>query len=137
MRQGVYHVCHHKDDSIEITPPFQLLHSRRDGQQENSMKALRKIDRPSRPVRYLPQEQLRKGWIARMRLDHGFDDCAYQILEWCSSMLYESVLNHAVNLIDVTLVEGVKDRAPVGKILVKRANTHAGDFSNPIGCDSI
>jgi hypothetical protein len=75
MRSGVYHVCHHKNDRIEIPSPFQLLRPRRDRQQENSMKALREIYRPSRPVRYLPREQLRKGWIDRMRLDHGLDDC--------------------------------------------------------------
>ncbi len=101
------------------------------------MKTLREIDRASRPVRYLPHEQLRKGWIARMRLDHGPDDCADQVFEWCSSVLYESVLNHAINLIDVTLVQRVEDSSPIGKVLIQRADTHAGHFGNPVGGDAV
>jgi hypothetical protein len=50
---------------------------------------------------------------------------------------YNSVLNQAINLIDMTLVQRVKDRSPIGKILIKRANTHAGDFGNPVGCDTV
>ena len=72
-----------------------------------------------------------------MRLDHGLDNCAYQILEWCSSVFYNRLLNHAINLIDVTLVQRVKDRSPIGKVLVKRANTHPGHFGYPVGSDAI
>ena len=130
-------MCRHKDDRIKIPSSFQLLRSRRDCQQEQSVKALREIYRSSRPVRHLSHEQFRKGWIDRVRLDHGLHDCAYQILERCSSMLHDNVLNHAVNLLDVTLVQRVKDRSPIRKILIERADAHAGNFSNPIGCEAL
>src|SRR5208283_1451132 len=85
----------------------------------------------------LRHQQLVKLRVDGMDLDHGLNHGAHELLERRCRVLDELGLNHAIYLIDVTLVQGGKDRALVGEVLVKRTDTYARNLSDAVGCDGL
>src|SRR5271163_2869941 len=86
-------------------------------------------------MRNLGQQQLVEFWIGRMRLNHCLDHPAHQALERRRRTLYQRALDQAINLVYMPLVQRVENRPFVGKVLVDRPNTYAGNLGNPIGGD--
>ncbi len=101
------------------------------------MKTHGEILAPALPVRNLGQQQFVEFRIVGVRLDHGVHHGANEFVEWRSGMLHELVCEEAVDLLDMALVQGFKDRGPIREVLIERADTDAGNLSDPVGGDRL
>ena len=82
------------------------------------MKAHGEVPGSVRSMRNLRHQQLIELRVGRMGVDHGLNHGAYEILDRRCSVFDELGLNHAIDLVYVTLMQGCKDRALVGEVLV-------------------
>src|ERR1700691_3337576 len=72
-----------------------------------------------------------------MRFDHGVNHGGNELFEWRSRVLHELACEQAINLLDVALVQGLKEGGPVREVLVERADTDPCDISDPVGGDRL
>jgi hypothetical protein len=68
-------------------------------------------------------------------VDHSLYHGPHEVIERRRSVFDELGLNHAVNVIDVALVQGNKDCLLVREILVDRADAHPGHLGDPVRGD--
>src|ERR1700691_1339708 len=97
------------------------------------MKTHGEILAPTLAVRNLRQEQFVELRIVGVRLDHGVYHGANELVEWRPGVLHELGCAEAVDLLYVALVQGFKDGRPIREVLVQRADTDAGNLSDPVG----
>jgi hypothetical protein len=99
------------------------------------MKTHGEILAPTLAVRNLRKQQFVELRIVGVRLDHGIHHGANELVEWRPGVLHELGCEEAVDLLYVALVQGFKDGRPIREVLVQRADTDAGNLSDPVGGD--
>ena len=78
-------------------------------------------------------KQIVKLGICGVGVDHGVDQGAHEAFERYGGVLNERGFDHAVDLLDVALMERGEYGSLVGEVLIERADAYTGDFSNVVG----
>src|ERR1700722_11654029 len=99
------------------------------------MQTLSEALRSIRVMRNLRKQQLVEFRVGSMGVNHGLDHAAHQVLERGRRVFHERSLNEAIDLVYMPLMEGVENGVFVGKVLINRPNTYAGNLCDAIGGD--
>src|ERR1700744_3251852 len=86
-------------------------------------------------MRYLGLQQVRQLRVGGVGLDHALNQGGNERLKGRVFAFHDSALHYDIHLVDVPLMEGNKDRAFVGEILIYRPDTYSRGLGYPVGGD--
>jgi hypothetical protein len=75
--------------------------------------------------------------MRRVSVDHGVDQSADELGQWCRGIVQKCLADDAVDFVKVALVERRQDGPLVREILVDRADADAGDPGNAVGVEGV
>lgn len=99
------------------------------------VKSNREVARFVSAMRHLCLKQVRQFWVNGVRLDHAVDQGRDQSLQRRISAFGDSALHYAIDLANVPVVKGDKNRPLVWKVLVDGPDTDPSRFGDPVGCN--